>query len=111
MSVLIFPIPESVRLRVTGDVETMLYVPYDNDERFLVGLSDGTLLHGCYDEQMRCKWEVARDGAGIVKFEGDAVRVEWRVEWLTVAAFDPHVVEPGLPPPLPLFPSLDRWAA
>ncbi|GFZ79625.1 hypothetical protein [Sphingobium fuliginis] len=111
MCVLILPISESVRLRVTGDVETVLTVPYENDERFLVGLSDGTLLLGYYDEHLRCKWEVARDGAGIVRFEGDAVRVEWRVEWLTVAAFDPQVVELANPPALPLFPDLDRWAA
>lgn len=111
MSVLITPIPDSVRLMVTGDVETMLSVPYDKDERFLVGLSDGTLLMGWYDAAMRCQWEVAREGAGIVRFKGHAVRVEWRVEWLTIATFDANVVEPGLPPAAPLFPDLDRWAA
>ncbi|NWK94885.1 hypothetical protein DM806_04220 [Sphingobium lactosutens] len=111
MCVSITPIPDSVRLRVTGDVETVLAVPYDKDERFLVGLSDGTLLMGCYDEAMRCRWEVARDGAGIVRFDGNAVRVEWRVEWLTIGTFDANVVEPGLPPAVPLFPELDRWAA
>jgi hypothetical protein len=111
MCVSITPIPDSVRLRVTGDVETVLAAPYDEDERFLVGLSDGTLLMGYYDEAMRCRWEVARDGAGIVRFDGSAVRVEWRVEWLTIATFDANVVEPGLPPAVPLFPELDRWAA
>lgn len=111
MCVSITPIPDSVRLRVTGDVETVLAVPYDEDERFLVGLSDGTLLMGYYDEAMRCHWEVARDGAGIVRFDGNAVRVEWRVEWLTIGTFDANVVEPGLPPAVPLFPELDCWAA
>lgn len=38
MCVLITPISESVRLRVTGDVETVLAVPYESDDRFLVGL-------------------------------------------------------------------------
>jgi len=111
MCVSITPIPDSVRLRVTGDVETVLAVRYDEDERFLVGLSDGTLLMGYYDKAMQCRWEVARDGAGIVRFDGSAVRVEWRVEWLTIGTFDANVVEPGLPPAVPLFPELDRWAA
>lgn len=111
MCVSIHPIPDSVRLRVSGDVETVLTVPFDADERFLVGLSDGTLLMGWYDDDMRCQWEVARDGAGIVRFDGDLARVEWRVEWVTVATFDPRVVEPDVPPALPLFPDLDRWAA
>lgn len=57
MCVSITPIPDSVRLRVTGDVETVLAVAYDEEERFLVGLSDGTLLMGYYDEAMRCRWE------------------------------------------------------
>jgi uncharacterized protein YfaT (DUF1175 family) len=56
---------------------------------------------------MQCRWEVTRDGAGIVRFEGNAAQVEW----LTVATFDANVVEPGLPPAVPLFPELDRWAA
>ncbi|PNP98828.1 MULTISPECIES: hypothetical protein [unclassified Sphingobium] len=111
MCVLITPISDSVRLRVTGDVETVLAVPYENDDRFLVGLSDGTLLMGFLDKDMRCRWEVARDGAGFVHFEGNAARVEWRIEWLTIAAFDARVVEPANPPALPLFPDLDRWAA
>lgn len=111
MCVLIRPISDSVRLRVSGDVETVLAVPYDADERFLIGLSDGTLLMGAYDKCLRCRWEVARDGAGIVRFEGDAIRVEWRMEWVTVGTFDPHVVEPYDPPALPLFPDLDRWTA
>jgi len=98
---------ERQAVRVSGDVETVLTVPYDEDEQFLMGLSDGTLLMGYYDEGMQCRWEVARDGVGIVRFEGNAARVEW----LTVATFDANVVEPGLPPAVPLFPELDRWAA
>ncbi|AOF94744.1 hypothetical protein [Sphingobium sp. RAC03] len=55
MCVSITPIPDSVRLRVSGDVETVLTVPYDEDERFLVGLSDGTVLMGYFDEAMQCR--------------------------------------------------------
>ena len=60
MTVKIEPMPESVRLRVSGDIETTLAVPYEDDDRFLIGLSEGTLLQGAYDDQLECKWEVAR---------------------------------------------------
>ena len=54
---------------------------------------------------------VARDGAGFVRLEGRSIIVDWRMEWVTVSAYDPNVIEPPLPPRLPLFPELDRWAA
>lgn len=111
MSILVRPIPDSVRLRVTGDIETTLTVPYEDDDRFLVGFSDGTLLLGAYDERLNCRWEIAREGAGIVRFSDEGVRLDWRVEWATVSIYDPNVAEPPLPEALPLFPSLDRWAA
>ena len=109
MGVMIKAIPESVRLCVTGDVETVLVVPYEDDDRLLVGFSDGTLLIGAYDEKLDCNWDVAREGAGIVQFTPDGVRLDWRVEWATVSVYDPNVAEPPLPEALPLFPTLDRW--
>lgn len=111
MGVLIEPIADSVRLSVKGDVETVLTVPYDDDDRFLVGFSDGTLLLGTYDDALACEWEVARDCAGIVRFIDGSAIVEWHIEWVTVSVFDANVVEPGIPETLPLFPELDRWAA
>ncbi|WP_397586625.1 hypothetical protein [Sphingobium fuliginis] len=111
MAVLIRPIPDSVRLSVTGDIETILTVPYEDDDRFLIALSDGTLLLGCYDDKLECRWDIAREGAGMVHFTGNGVRVEWRLEWATVSIYDPNVAEPPLPQALPLFPTLDRWAA
>lgn len=111
MAVRVDPIPDSVRLRITGDVETVLSVPYEDDDRFLVGFSDGTLIVGSFDESLQCSFEVARYGAGIVRLEAGAFAVEWRMEWATVGLFDPNVVEPPVPNPLPLFPDLDRWAA
>ena len=54
MGVKIEAVPESCRLRVSGDVETVLSVPFEDDDRFLVGLSDGTLLVGSYDEELHC---------------------------------------------------------
>ncbi|MEC3911527.1 hypothetical protein U5A82_13960 [Sphingobium sp. CR2-8] len=107
MGVKIESIPESVRLRVSGDVETTIAVPYDDDDRFMIGLSDGTLLVGNYDEDLRCQFDVARYGAGFVKIEKGAAVVEWRgIEWATVSAYDANVVEPADPQPMPLFPEL-----
>ncbi|NWK94648.1 hypothetical protein DM806_02980 [Sphingobium lactosutens] len=111
MSVEIQPIPESVRLRVRGDVETTLVVPYEDDDRFLVCLSDGTLLQGLYDDGLACRWEIIRDGAGLVKARGQSIIIDGPVEWVTVSTYDANMVEPPLPPALPLFPDLDRWAA
>lgn len=111
MTVLIEPIPDSVRLRVTGDIETTLMVPYGDDDRFLIGFSDGTLLLGTYDDSLQCVWEVARDGAGFVRFIDGTALLEWRAEWVTVSVYDANVVEPPVPDVLPLFPDLDRWAA
>jgi uncharacterized protein YfaT (DUF1175 family) len=111
MSVTIEPIPGSVRLRSTGDIETVLTVPYDDDDRFFVGFSDGTLLHGTYDDNLRCGWKVAREGAGLVRFIGDGVVLEWNAEWVTASVYDANVMEPQMPQALPLFPDLDRRAA
>lgn len=104
MSVRVEPIPDSVRLRISGDVETVLSVPYDDDDRFLVGFSEGTLLVGSYDDELQADFIVAREGAGIVRRDGRSVILDWPVEWATVSAFDSNVVEPPAPRPLPLFP-------
>lgn len=106
MGVKIEAVPDSCRLRVSGDVETVLSVPFEDDDRFLVGLSDGTLLVGSYDEELHCRFDVARHGAGIVQFDRGAAIIDFRVEWATVSAFDANVVEPPVPVPLPLFPDL-----
>lgn len=107
MGVVVEAIPQSVRVRITGDIETVLSVPYEDDDRFLVGLSDGTLLVGSYDDELHCRFDVARDGAGIVQLERGKARIDWRVEWVTISAFDANVAEPPAPAPLPLFPELE----
>jgi phage baseplate assembly protein gpV len=111
MSVMVHPMPDSVSLRVTGDITTTLTVPYDDDDRFLLGFSDGTLLIGTYDEDLECGWQVARNGAGFVRVIENTAVLEWRAEWVTVSIYDANVAEPLLPDELPLFPDLDRWAA
>ena len=111
MSVVIQPVPDSVALLVTGDITTRLTVPYDDDDRFLLGFSDGTLLIGTYNETLECGWEVAREGAGLVRLVDDLVVLEWPAEWVTVSVYDDNVVKPKLPCEMPLFPDVDRWAA
>lgn len=108
MSVMIEPIKDSVRLRISGDIETIVSVPYEDDDRFLIGLSDGTLLVGSYDDDLRCQFNVARDGAGIVRFVDGVAVIDWQMEWATVSPYDPNVVEPPMPKALPLFERLDE---
>lgn len=111
MGITVQPILGSTRLHVSGDIETVLQVPFDDDDRFFVGLGDGTLLLGTYDEELRCSWSIARDGAGIVRIESDRVNVEWAIEWVTAGLYDPMLLEPAARAPLPLFPDLDQLAA
>ena len=111
MAVTIEPIPSSVQLRVMGDIETVLTVPYADDDRFLLGLSDGTLLLATYDEALRCSWVVAREGAGLVRFDGERLALEGHAEWVTVSVYDATMIVSRVPEALPLFPNLDRRAA
>lgn len=111
MAITIQPIPASTRLQVSGDIETVLQVPFDDDDRFFVGMSDGTLLLGSYDEDLRCLWSVAREGAAVVQFDADRVIIEWTVEWVTAGLYDANLIVPVQSAPLPLFPDLDQLAA
>lgn len=106
MGVVVEAIPDSVRVRISGDIETVLSVPYEDDDRFLVGLSDGALLVGSYDDDLHCRFDVVRDGAGIVRTDRGKAIIDWRVEWATVSAYDANVVEPRQLRPMPLFPDL-----
>lgn len=111
MSVTILPVPGHPRLRVSGDIEAVLQVPFDDDDRFLVGISDGTLLLGTYDEQLRCAWSVVREGASIVRIEGECVDLHWSVDWINVGLYSCAMVDRSELAPLPLFPELERHAA
>lgn len=111
MSITILPVPGCPRLEVSGDIEAVLQVPFDDDDRFLVGVSDGSLLLGTYDEQLRCTWSVVREGAAIVRIEGERVDLHWSVEWINVGLYISAMIDRSKPAPLPLFPELDRHAA
>ena len=100
-------------LGVTGDVTTELRVPFDRDEdRFHLAISDGTLIVGEYDpEDDRFRYQVEIEGAGITRFAGDTVTVDWRPEWVTIGVYQPvpaRTIEPQ-----PLFETIlaDRQAS
>jgi hypothetical protein len=95
------------QISVTGDIETVLSVPFDYDERFMLCMSEGTLLVGTYDASLHCQFDIAREGAGFVRFEPDAAIIDWRgIEWAAVSTYDANVVEPPEPEPMPLFAGL-----
>ncbi|MDM7957028.1 hypothetical protein [Blastomonas sp.] len=111
MSVTISPVPGKPHIQVSGDIQAVLQVPFDDDDRFLVGISDCTLLVGTYDEQLRCSWSVAREGAAIVRIQGERVDLHWSVEWINVGLYNGAMIDRSELAPLPLFPELDRHAA
>lgn len=82
MAVTVEPISGSVRLRVAGAIEAALSVPYDDDDRFLDGFSDGKLLQGNYDENLRSRWKVASERACLIRFRGGSVELTGHAEWV-----------------------------
>jgi hypothetical protein len=77
------------RLKVTGDIEAELAVPPSAAGRCWISMSDGTLVEAAYDDDA-CRFVVSEEGAGIARIQrigdGDILRLDWRVEWVTVAA-------------------------
>lgn len=80
------------RLRITGDLEASLPVPFDDaGERFHLSFSDGTLAQGMLDAGAGTyQFRTAVEGAGVSRIARDGpddVRIlDWRVEWATIAA-------------------------
>lgn len=104
MSITITPLsPE--RLGVTGDMEMELRVLFDaNEDCFHLAVSDGTLIAGEYDpDDDRFHYQVEIEGAGITRIAGDAVTLDWRPEWMTIAVYRPDAAPVREVEPLPLF--------
>ena len=80
---------DRTRLKVMGDIEAELAVPEDTGGRCWISLSDGTLIEAAYDEDDACRFKVSDEGAGITRIQRDGardlLRLDWRVEWVTVA--------------------------
>lgn len=81
---------DRTKLKVMGDIEADLAVPNDADGRYWLSFSDGTLVEAAYGERDDCRFEISEEGAGIARIQriggSDILRLDWRVEWVTVAA-------------------------
>lgn len=100
---------DRARLKVTGDIEAELPVPADADGRCWLSFSDGTLVEAAYGEDQGCRFAVSEEGAGIARIQrdggADVLRLDWRVEWVTVAAAG-QAARAVRAEPLPVLPGL-----
>ncbi len=101
------------RLKVTGDIEAELRVPPDEEGtgRYWLTFSDGTLIEAAYGADDDCRFAVTEEGAGITHIrrepQGDVLRLDWRVDWVTVAAAANGARASGnLGEPMPVLPGL-----
>lgn len=80
---------DRTKLRVMGDIEAELSVPPSSAGRCWISVSDGTLIEAAYGEGDSCRFAVSEEGAGIARIQregaNDVLRLDWRVEWVTVA--------------------------
>ena len=101
---------DRTRLKVMGDVEAELAVPSDSAGRCWLSFSDGTLIEAAYGEDDDCRFAVSEKGAGIVRIQregdSDVLRLDWRVEWGTVAGADNTARAAALGEPMPVLPGL-----
>ncbi|MGE4431663.1 MAG: hypothetical protein AB7E05_13065 [Sphingobium sp.] len=101
---------DRTRLKVMGDVEAELVIPADSAGRCWLSFSDGTLIEAAYGEAEDCRFAVSEEGAGIVRIqrEGDSdlLRLDWRVEWVTVAGAGNAARATARGEPMPVLPGL-----
>ena len=81
---------DRARLRVTGDIEAELAVPPGDAGRCWISISDGTLIEAAYGDDDAYRFAISEEGAGIARIlrdgANDVLRLDWRVEWVTVAS-------------------------
>src|SRR3546814_922445 len=79
------------RLKVTGDVESLLNLPGRAvTDGFSFAFSDGTLIRGHHDIATgRCHMALAVEGAAMVRImrqdRHDRVHIDEKIEWMTLA--------------------------
>lgn len=97
------------RLMVMGDIEAELRVPDGADGQCWLSFSDGTLIEAAYGDDDDCRFAVTEEGAGITQIRresaGDVLRLDWRVEWVTVAAAA-NAARASRGEPMPVLPGL-----
>ncbi|WP_324261629.1 hypothetical protein U4960_00155 [Altererythrobacter sp. H2] len=100
---------DRARLKVTGDIEAELAVPPGAAGRCWISVSDGTLIEAAYVDDNACRFVVSEEGAGIAQIQrdgaADVLRLDWRVEWVTVASAG-NAARAARGEPLPLLPGL-----
>lgn len=86
MSIAVEGLPSGA-IRISGDVETLLIAPYARrGDPFVLGFSDGTLVGGQRDGSGSAwRFRTMVEGAGIVSAEDANLKLDWRVEWATIA--------------------------
>lgn len=81
---------DRTKLRVMGDIDAELAVPPNDAGRCWISVSDGTLIEAAYGDDDACRFAVSEEGAGIARIKrdgaSDVLQLDWRVEWVTVAA-------------------------
>lgn len=101
---------DRTRLKVMGDVEAELAAPKDSDGRCWISVSDGTLIEAAYGDDDACRFKISEEGAGITRIqrEGvrDVLRLDWRVEWVTVAPAGNVARASFTSKPMPMLPGL-----
>ena len=80
---------DCTRLKVMGDIDAELAVSRGAAGHCWISFSDGTLIEAAYGDDEACRFVVSEEGAGITRIQrhgdGDVLRLDWRVEWVTVA--------------------------
>jgi hypothetical protein len=86
MSIAVEGLPSGA-IWISGDVETLLIAPYARrGDPFVLGFSDGTLVGGQRDGSGSAwRFRTMVEGAGIVSAEDANLKLDWRVEWATIA--------------------------
>ena len=87
------------RLAISGDVEACLPVP--SSDIFYVSTSGGTLLEASWNCD-RWRFDIAADGAALVRIDGETAMVDCPVDWVTVSEDEKVVERRRDPAPAPL---------
>jgi hypothetical protein len=95
MAITITPMPSGQRLKIDGDVQTILEIPANPPEwskdgtlvdSYYISCSDGTLIQASYAQDP--EFDVVIEGAArvTVAASGRELWIDWNIDWVNVAA-------------------------